>query len=37
MTLIVVLSGLLVWLTWARGDALRRRREEMGYVRPVRI
>jgi len=30
MTLIVVLSGLLVWLTWARGDALRRRREEMG-------
>ena len=30
MTLIVVLSGVLVWLTWARGDALRRRREEMG-------
>jgi hypothetical protein len=31
MTLIVVLSGLLVWRTWAKGDALRRRREEMGF------
>lgn len=29
-TLIIVLGGLLVWLTWMRGDALRRRREGMG-------
>jgi hypothetical protein len=31
MPLIVVLSGLLVWRTWATGDALRRRREELGF------